>query len=75
MSQVQITVNGQTQIIQLGSLSAAVNQQITQAVASSAANAAVAQAAADQINLFTSGITDLGSITTTVAQTFDMGSI
>lgn len=32
-----ITVNGQTQVIQLGTLSAAVNQQITQAVAACAA--------------------------------------
>lgn len=42
MSALTITVNGQTQIIQLGSLSAAVNQQITQAVASATASAATA---------------------------------
>ena len=76
MSSLTISVNGgATQVVQLGTLSAAVNQQITQAVSASAASAAAAQAAAAQINLFTSGITDLGSITTTVAQTFDMGSL
>lgn len=32
-----ITLNGQTQVVQLGTLSAAVNQQITQAVAACAA--------------------------------------
>jgi hypothetical protein len=43
------TVNlttGETQVVQLGSLSAAVNQQITQAVASTTASAATATAAA-----------------------------
>ena len=42
MSALSITVNGQTKVIQLGSLSAAVNQQITQAVASASASAATA---------------------------------
>lgn len=42
MSAIQITINGQTQVVQLGTLSAAVNQQITQAVAASAASAAQA---------------------------------
>jgi hypothetical protein len=46
MSSLTITVNGQTQVIQLGTLSAAVNQQITQAVASTTASAATATAAA-----------------------------
>lgn len=46
MSALQITVNGQTQVVQLGTLSAAVNQQITQAVASATANAASAAASA-----------------------------
>jgi len=40
MSALTITLNGQTQVIQLGTLSPAVNQQITQAVTNSAANAA-----------------------------------
>lgn len=47
MSQLNITVGtGSVQIVQLGTLSAAVNQQITQAVATSTANAAAATEAA-----------------------------
>lgn len=46
MSQVQITVNGQTQVVQLGALSPAVNAQITAAVTSTTASAATATAAA-----------------------------
>lgn len=42
MSTLEISVDGTSQIIQLGSLSAAVNQQITQAVASASASAATA---------------------------------
>lgn len=45
MSQLLITVGtGTVQTVQLGTLSAAVNQQITQAVAASAASAAAAAA-------------------------------
>lgn len=45
MSQLNITVgSGSVQIVQLGALSAAVNQQITQAVTQSAASAAAAAA-------------------------------
>jgi hypothetical protein len=46
MASLQVTVNGQTQILQLGTLSAAVNAQITQAVANSAASATQAAASA-----------------------------
>lgn len=48
MSQLAITVNGQTQVVQLGTLSAAVNQQITQAVSASAASATQAASSATQ---------------------------
>lgn len=44
MSSLQITVGGRVTTIQLGTLSAAVNQQIRQAVAASAASAAQAAA-------------------------------
>lgn len=44
MSTLEITVDGTTQVLQLGTLSAAVNQQITQAVSASAASAQVAAA-------------------------------
>lgn len=47
MSTLQITVGGQVQTIQLGTLSAAVNQQITQAVATSGASALTATGAAE----------------------------
>jgi hypothetical protein len=48
MSSLQITQNGRVSVIQIGTLSAAVNAQITQAVASCLAsmNAAAASAAA-----------------------------
>ncbi|MCB4342536.1 hypothetical protein LA345_01135 [Burkholderia vietnamiensis] len=75
MSQITITLNGQTQIIQLGTLSPAVNQQITQAVASASASATSAATSAAAANLFTAGVTDLGLITDAPLQTFDMGSI
>lgn len=42
----EITVKGCTQVVQLGTLSAAVNQQITQAVAQSAASAGAAATSA-----------------------------
>ncbi|MBR8360120.1 hypothetical protein KDW10_22560 [Burkholderia vietnamiensis] len=48
MSQITITLNGQTQIIQLGTLSPAVNQQITQAVASASASATSAATSATE---------------------------
>lgn len=62
------TLNIGATVIHLGTLSPAVNQQITQAVAASAASAYVA-------NLFTAGVTDLGSIIDAPMQTFDMGSL
>jgi hypothetical protein len=46
VSALTINVNGQTQVVQLGSLSAAVSQQITQAVSSASASAATATGAA-----------------------------
>ncbi|CAB3731527.1 hypothetical protein LMG22037_05621 [Paraburkholderia phenoliruptrix] len=47
MSSLSISVNGGTiQVVQLGTLSAAVNQQITQAVSASAASASAAAASA-----------------------------
>lgn len=46
MSSLNITVGGQVTTVQLGTLSAAVNQQITQAVASTTASAASASASA-----------------------------
>ncbi|CAH2911502.1 MAG: hypothetical protein CPSOU_2003 [uncultured Paraburkholderia sp.] len=47
MSSLSISVNGgTTQVVQLGTLSAAVNQQITQAVSASAASATAAAASA-----------------------------
>lgn len=48
MSSLAITVNGQKQVVQLGSLSPAVNQQITQAVANASASAVSAAASATQ---------------------------
>lgn len=50
MSTLEITVDGTTQVLQLGTLSAAVNQQITQAVSASAASAAAAAATAAAIS-------------------------
>lgn len=46
MSSLAITVNGQKQVVQLGSLSQAVNQQITQAVANAGASATSAATSA-----------------------------
>lgn len=51
MSQLNITVGtGSVQVVQLGSLSAAVNQQITQAVTASAESAAAAATTAAEIS-------------------------
>lgn len=51
----------QTQIIQLGTLSAAVNEQITQAVASCTVSAAAAEAAAASITQLYLGVFATGA--------------
>lgn len=62
MSQITITLNGQTQIIQLGTLSPAVNQQITQAVASASASATSAATSATEAQAAaTSATADAGA--------------
>ena len=65
MSSLTITLNGQTQVVQLGTLSAAVNQQITQAVSASAASATSAATSAGEAS---ASATDAASSASQAAQ-------
>lgn len=68
MSALSIVVNGQTQVVQLGTLSAAVNQQITQAVSSATSSASTATAAASTATTEAGVATTAASTATTEAQ-------